>query len=298
MTEWAFGALMRGQIAELCRRGYWTDFLDWAIPYEPGVFTRVLEGYDYLVTCTGALAALKNQGVPFNRIMASAHGVLDLDHALRHVGNEGLDSLAGFSVVSAGLVESSAALGIRRVPVVTPVGHTPAVFEMPLPDRLRVAGYASSYYRVDEGTDVDIKRGALARAACELAGVEFRRAVGYPYQAMPVFYKGVDCVLMSSISEGGPPLPMVEGAMSGRLCLGTPVGTFAEDAKLGTGVLVPVDPDTYVDRVATLLCYYRAHPGVFRDKCAEGREAAVREHAWERRIESWIGFLTGNARCA
>jgi glycosyltransferase involved in cell wall biosynthesis len=60
------------------------------------------------------------------------------------------------------------------------------------------------------------------------------------FHDMPDFYRSVDAVLITSVTEGAQ-LPVKEGAAAGRLVISTPVGDFPLRAYHGVGIIAPIE---------------------------------------------------------
>src|SRR5260370_14292748 len=181
--------------------------------------------------------------------------------------------------------------GVFRVPKVVSLGINFAEFYSKISERLATVGYASSMSVTTYG--VEWKRGALAEAAAREAGLEFRVAGSTANQAsfhdMPEFYRSVDAVLTSSISESGP-LPVMEAAAAGRLVIGTPVGHFPRKAYEGGGILPPIVAGKFKAFTVETLRYYKDNPAAYRDKCHEIQEAA-RKFDWKYKIDEWVELI-------
>ena len=99
---------------------------------------------------------------------------------------------------------------------------------------------------------------------------------------MPDFYRTVDAVLISSISEGAG-LPVMEAAAAGRLVIGTPVGHFPLKAYQGGGIIAPIEAEKFKEFAVATLRYYKENPAAYVEKCRSIQEAA-RKFDWEYSI--------------
>jgi predicted O-methyltransferase YrrM len=140
---------------------------------------------------------------------------------------------------------------------------------------------------------VEWKRGELAEAAAREAGLTFKVAGStgnqIPFHDMPEFYRTVDAVLTSSISEAAQ-LPVMEAAAAGRLVIGTPVGHFPRKAYQGGGILAPIEADKFKVFAAETLRYYKEHPSAYVDKCHVIQDAA-RAFDWQHSIGEWVELI-------
>ena len=130
-------------------------------------------------------------------------------------------------------------------------------------------------------------------AAAREAGLAFKVAGStgnqISFHDMPEFYRSVDALVTSSVSESGP-LPVLEAAAAGKLVIGTPVGHFPQMAYQGAGVMAPIEAEKFTAFTAATLLYYRDHPAAYRDKCRSIQEAA-RQADWQNVIETWIALI-------
>jgi glycosyltransferase involved in cell wall biosynthesis len=182
-------------------------------------------------------------------------------------------------------------MGVSRVPMVAPLGTSFAKFHSAISQRLATVGYASSMSVKTYG--VEWKRGELAAAAAREAGLPFKVAGSTGEQIslhdMPEFYRSVDAVLISSISESGP-LPVIEAAAAGRLVIGTPVGHFPLRAYQGGGIIAPIEAEKYKAFTTATLRYYKENPAAYVDKC-HGIQEAARKFDWQHMIGGWIELI-------
>ena len=147
---------------------------------------------------------------------------------------------------------------------------------------------------------VEWKRGKLAEAAVRDAGLEFKVA-GWTggqisFLDMPDFYRTVDAVVVSSLSEAAQ-LPVMEAAAAGRLVIGTPVGHFPQKAYQGGGILAPIEADKFRSFTAATLRYYRENRAAYVDKCRTIQEAA-RKFDWQHSIGAWVELIEAAAGAA
>jgi glycosyltransferase involved in cell wall biosynthesis len=158
-------------------------------------------------------------------------------------------------------------------------------------ERLTTVGYASSMSVKTYG--IEWKRGKLAEAATREAGLAFKVAGSTANQMsfhdMPAFYRSVDAVVTSSISEAAQ-LPVMEAAAAGRLVIGTPVGHFPLKAYQGAGIIAPIEPDKFKAFTTATLRYYAQNPAAYGDKCLLIQEAA-RKFDWQYSIGDWIELI-------
>jgi predicted O-methyltransferase YrrM len=206
-------------------------------------------------------------------------------------GVEVFDKFANYGVVSESLYCASLMKGVPRVPKVVPTGVNFAEFYSRISERLSTVGYASSMSVKTYG--IEWKRGELAEAAAREAGLEFRVAGStgdqISFHDMPEFYRSVDAVLTSSISESTQH-PGIEAAAAGRLVIGTPVGHFPRKAYEGGGILAPIEAGKFKAFTVETLRYYKDNPTAYRDKCHAIQEAA-KTFDWKYTIDAWVELI-------
>ncbi|HKF63552.1 MAG TPA: glycosyltransferase [Dongiaceae bacterium] len=140
---------------------------------------------------------------------------------------------------------------------------------------------------------VEVKRGELAEACAREAGLDFKIAGStgdqISFHDMPAFYRSVDALLMTSITEGDP-YPVREAAAAGRLVIGTPVGHFPARANDGAGIIAPIEAEKFKAFTVAALRYYKDNPAAYVEKCRE-IQAAARKLDWQYAISDWIELL-------
>ena len=81
---------------------------------------------------------------------------------------------------------------------------------------------------------------------------------------------------------------MLEAAAAGKLCIGTPVGYFAENGLKGGGIQVPIDEEPFVSDTIILLDYYKNNQEEYLKKCLDIQEYARYNYDWKYVIDGWI----------
>ena len=114
------------------------------------------------------------------------------------------------------------------------------------------------------------------------------------FHDMPEFYRSVDAVVTSSISEAAQ-LPVMEAAAAGRLVIGTPVGHFPQRAYDGCGIIAPIEAEKFTAFTAATLRYYKDNPSAYVEKCRSIQEAA-RKFDWHYAIGDWIALIEAARR--
>ncbi len=290
--QWSHGRVYYDLCKQLHRKGCIVDILHWQHDHS-AYFAALMGFYDLVLTAPdGVRTLVDHYGVPCERIIAVSHHEMDIRMLLEQKGADIFDRFAGYGAVSEFVYCASLMQGVRRPPKVVSLGINFAEFYAPPSETLRTVGYASSMSVVTYG--VEWKRGHLAEAAAREAGLAFRVAGSTAEQTsfhdMPDFYRTVDAVLTSSISEAAQ-LPVMEAAAAGRLVIGTPVGHFPLKAYQGGGIIAPIEPEKFVAFAAETLRYYHRHPDEYRRKCQAIQEAA-RRFDWHYSIGDWVELIT------
>jgi glycosyltransferase involved in cell wall biosynthesis len=289
--QWSHGRVYYDLCKQLHRRGYIVDILNWQIDHA-AYMADLISFYDLFMTALDGVRTLTDvYGVPYDRVVALSHHEFDIRMLIEQKGVEVFDKFANYGVVSEYLYCASLMKGVPRVPKVVSLGINFAEFYSKISDRLATVGYASSMSARTYG--IEWKRGELAEAAAREAGLEFSVAGSTGNQTsfhdMPEFYRSVDAVLTSSISEAAQ-LPIMEAAAAGRLVIGTPVGHFPRKAYEGGGILAPVEAGKFKAFTVETLRYYKDNPAAYRDKCHAIQEAA-RRFDWKYTIDEWVELI-------
>ncbi|MBZ9747557.1 glycosyltransferase family 25 protein [Mesorhizobium sp. CO1-1-7] len=290
-TKWSHGRVYYDLARRLHACGFTIDILDWQGNNNEHI-GRIVGYYDlYLTALDGVPTLTDSYGIPCDKIVAISHHEFDMRMLIERKGIEIFDKFANYGVVSEYLYSASAMRGISRIPKVAPLGIDYQSFFSAVPERLTTVGYATSMSVTTYG--VEWKRGALAEAATQQAGLAFKvagsTASQISFHDMPEFYRSVDAVLSSSINESGP-LSVMEGAAAGRLIIGTPVGHFPLKAYQGGGILAPIEAAKFEAFTAATLRYYKENTAAFVEKCHATREAA-RQFDWQYSIGEWIDLF-------
>src|SRR6266852_6651558 len=289
--QWSHGRVYYDLCKQLHRRGYIVDIINWQENHAAYI-ADLIPFYDLFMTALDGVRTLTDiYGVPYDRVIALSHHELDIRMLIEQKGVEVFDKLANYGATSEFIYCSSLMKGVPRVPKVVSMGVNFAEFYSKISERLSTVGYASSMSVTTYG--IEWKRGELAETAAREAGLEFRVAGSTGNQAsfhdMPEFYRSVDAVLTSSISEAAQ-LPVMEAAAAGRLVIGTPVGHFPRKAYEGGGILAPIEAGKFKAFTVETLRYYKDNPIAYQDKCHAIQEAA-RKCDWKYTIDEGVELI-------
>ena len=291
-TKWSHGRVYYDLCKHLYQRGYIVDILDWQINHA-NYIGQIIPYYDLFMTALDGVRTLADTyGVPYDRIIALSHHEFDMRMLIEQKGTEVFEKFANYGVVSESLYWASLTRwGVPRVPMVVSLGVNFLEFCADIPERLATVGYAGSMSVRTYG--VEWKRGELAEESAREAGLAFKVA-GWTgnqisFHDMPDFYRTVDAVLATSVSEGAG-LPVMEAAAAGRLVISTPVGHFPLKAYQGGGIMAPIEAEKFKAFTVATLKYYKDNPGAYVAKCRQIQEAA-RKFDWQYSIGEWVELI-------
>jgi glycosyltransferase involved in cell wall biosynthesis len=289
---WSHGRVYYDVCKHLYERGYIVDIINWQMDHAAYI-GELNAYYDLFISALDGLRTLLEiYGIPPEKVIGLSHHEMDMQVLIEQMGKDVFNRLAGFAVVSYQLFDASMIFGVPREPLVVQLGVNCDEFAAPIPERLQTVGYAGSYsHKTRDG--LEWKRGEIAEAAVREAGLEFKVA-GWtgeqiPFHDMPDFYRSVDAIVVSSVSEGAQ-LPIREGAAAGRLVISTPVGDFPLRASQGLGVIAPIEGHKYQQFVTALLRHYKQDRAAFLKQCGQTQEAA-RQIDWKNLITDWIELI-------
>jgi glycosyltransferase involved in cell wall biosynthesis len=289
-NRWAFGLIHHSLIKELYKYNIHANLLDWTKSYTEEEFFYLNNTYDIFVTHPEAVHILHNvYHVPLNKIVAVAHGEWDLFLAKQSFGTDFYESLYNFGVVSEALEKKAEQLGISARPSVVEIGIDADIYDCPISDKLEIIGYGGLKESKDHMGN-EIKRGWMVDdALCDI-NVHVQFSDQYNYLCMPGYYRNIDCLVVSS-SEESVGLPAMEAAAAGRLVLGTPVGYFEKHGKNGGGIVLPVEPFLFMEKLKEHVVYYANNPDEYKYRCLQIQKYAKENYSWETKVEGWINLF-------
>ncbi|WP_296746831.1 glycosyltransferase [Mesorhizobium sp.] len=295
-TKWSHGRVYYDLCRHLHDRGYLVDILDWQQNHAEYAH-QLISYYDFVIAALDGVSTLADSyHVPFDKIIAISHHEFDIRMLVEQKGIEVFEKFANYGVVSEYVYCASLMRGVPRVPMVASLGVNFDEFYSDVSDKLAAVGYASSMSVKTYG--VEWKRGELAQAAVADAGLTFRIAGSTGNQTsfldMPEFYRSVDAVVTSSVSEAAQ-LPVMEAAAAGRLVIGTPVGHFPRKAYQGAGIMAPIEAGKFKAFTTETLRFYKDNPGLYTEKCKSIQNAA-RNFDWVHSIDEWVTLIDSSDR--
>ena len=287
-NRWAFGTIHHGLCKELYKHDIYSNLLDYDVQYTQEEFDLLINTYDFFVTQPDSIPKLLNYNVPLEKIVAVAHAEWDINLSNLHE----IDKLTNnYKIHSYGVISSklfniveNANYAIKPKLVTNGV-HFDALYSKPS-TLLNIIGYGGTMHGYNFSGQ-EIKRGHLVQQISEITELYFYPNAVYNHLSMPGYYKRVSCIVMSSIEEACG-LPMLEAAAAGKLCIGTPVGYFAENGLKGGGIQVPIDEELFISDTVILLDYYKNNQEEYIKKCLDIQEYARYNYDWKYVIDGWI----------
>lgn len=320
--NWAWASMARG-IAKHAPEGYDVRVVDQT---DFGALTRpalqfVLDEFDAVCQFSWTECPLSSatKPLPVKRMctVIASHGIeFDMNLASKSIperiatrlrnkesARERLPRFDAVLCVSQRLQELASKLCGKAVLATPGVDHS-MFYPVPLPmgDRLRVGWCGQK--QDDPGKDVKGFREILLPLIDKLRDrVQFivnpRTAKNaLPHAEMVAWYKGLDCVISTSCSEGCQ-MPLLEAAACGRAAIATDVGAASEliDDKLN-GILIPSwrtkeDAKARVDTFADVLLSLN---GRRKDVERMGENAGAKVAAcfnWAQRAPEWLKMIGG-----
>jgi glycosyltransferase involved in cell wall biosynthesis len=277
--QWSNGRVYYDLCKSLSKYGYIADILDWQTGHGSYI-NDIMQFYDLIISALDGIQVLMDiYNVPPEKIIAISHWTLAIQDFIEKKGLEPFAKFAGYGVVGHTLLWDSLTLGVPRVPKVVSLGINFTEFFGEISEGLQTVGYAGSR-SVKTKYGVEIKRGELAEQCAQEAGLNFKPAGFWSgpgsetgIHDMPGYYKTVDAVLVTSLTEAAG-LPAMEAAAAGKLVISTPVGHFPLKAYAGGGIIAPIETDKFREFTVQTLRFYQENPQAYAAKCREIQEAA------------------------
>jgi hypothetical protein len=288
-TQWALGSIHTALCKELYEYGIDADLIDWEKEYTSDDWMAFDRTYDIFVTLPGSgVSALTSAGVPYSKIVAIAHGRYDLDAGVA-LGND-FSALKGFAGIATSLVDDAKRLGISRTMSLVRNGIHVDRFDMPISRKLSVIGYAGADTAYTH-SGTEWKRSKLAEEIATRVGLPLVKAGFRPFLSMPDFYRGIDCVVVSSDENEACGLPILEAAASGRLPLSARVGITCE-FKSPPGIIVPTKSEDFVEAAVERLSELVASPAKYHSMCETARAYARKNYDWSVVAPEWAKVVS------
>lgn len=286
-NNWVFGKIFNELVKHLYPE-YDCDIFDWGKVQERENTDRMQQKYDlFFSTPVGCFFLHDTYGIPLERCYGHAHSDFDIVDALRRFPRNYFDQLRGYAGVSDPLRYVSFSHGIQRIPTVLPVGVTCANYQRQPPTQIAKLGYFGRMARKDGA--FDIKRGYLAQAVAERAGLIFWNREHVPFFAADRLYHEVDLVVFCSLVEGNPYVAM-EACAAGVPTLGTRVGIFPDIAAMGAGIALPMEENAFIDSAVNIIRSLQNEPDLYARMCQAALEVG-KTFDWSIVKRTWIHEL-------
>lgn len=134
-------------------------------------------------------------------------------------------------------------------------------------------------------TDLILPSAKMAKVRTKIAMSNSNSYI--PLKKMPEFYRGIDCYICASLSEGFS-LSVLEAAASGCVIITTKVGGTEELIKDGyNGFLV----DRNIEAISNKICILKNDSNLFSTISRNMRNFVVDNYGWDKTTPAWIKFL-------
>lgn len=302
--EWSYGRVHYDLTKYLGKYGFNCHILPWNKSY----FLEEMKEYDVcvdtFVTTPHGWISLKSYDIQPNKCVVLAHSRTDLVDLIQAYGVQEFEKFKEFGCLNQHLIDLSKELGIKRTPILMPIGVCYETFTTKISDKLKTVGFGSFYSEKETFSNIDendlfsyskrVKRGWLAKQAVEAAGLEFKIANTYhnSFVTMPGFYDSVDAIICASTEEGCC-MPTMEGAAAGKLIITTPLGN-AGDVIKGSDIdilIAPFEEDQYLEKVTEILKFYKDNDAAYKEACLNLSEK-MKKFDWHSVINYWVDALS------
>lgn len=297
--DWAFGRIHTELSKYFFQYGINAHFLDWSKIYRREEIYHLNKHFDLWFTSPHGWKGLSSYdvGVEPEKMIVVTHSKLDITEPYEQL-KDMYDRFYSYGVVSNWLKNESKNYGIKREPLVCPLGIDYKTFKMDISRRLDSIGFASSFNRRHEicrGHDaaekafgMRVKRGYLAEDISIRTDLELKiaRNLSTNFNTMPAFYKSVDSILITSTHEGAG-LPVLEAGAAGKLVLSTNVGHFEERVGKKGAIELPMEEHHLVEYATDILNYYKINSHIYMNKCFQIQEHAE-SYDWKYVIKDWL----------
>lgn len=293
--RWAFGSIHSALCKELYDYGIDADILDWSQLYTDDEWKDFNQIYDLFVTIlSSGVASLVQNNIPYQKIIAVAHGESDIDAASYYKND--FDKLLGYAGISPSLIQYSKSLNVSREMKLLRNGIIFDRFYSPISSNLSTLGYAGSLIHPSFGGKGNFKRSHLVSQISEKLNIPLiiaqpQDGTNRSFIRMPEFYTQVDCIIVSSDTAESCGLPLMEGAAAGRLPISSRIGITC-DFDNPPGLILPLDEEGFVSEGVERIKELIANPKKYRSMCKDAQEFAREHYDWKTVIGMWADLLT------
>lgn len=289
-NRWIFGKLHNELIKVLYPEIY-CDILDASIGIMPERMHLFLNKYDYIVTTpwAGITVVHKQMYIPLNKIVAMAHGELDITAAFRDgATDDHYNELGGYIAVSDKIRDFSKTKGITRVPEILGVGVFSDLYKKEISKEIKTIGYVGCFHRIEE--NVDIKRGYIAERIANINNLYFKHVNDINFLTVEQMYQDIDILIFCSLTEGNP-YSAIEAFASGVPVIGTDVGIFKKLSMNGGGFVLPVNEDEFIAQASSIINYLKENPEEYNKISIKAKEAS-KQYDWFNLKSRWIDYFS------
>lgn len=288
--QWAYGSIHSALCKELRQYDIDADILDWTGKYTDEEWEDFNRIYDLFVTTpSDPVKSLIKHHIPYEKIIAVAHGIKDIDGGLYHQNN--FNSLFKYAAVSPSLIEYSQSVGIQKEMKLVRNGIYFDRFYQPISSNLSVIGYAGELEHLNFTNTSDCKRSHLVHQIIEKIQLPLIIAGKRDYIRMPAYYPIVDSIIVSSDYESCG-LPLMESAAAGRLPISAKIGIL-NDVENPPGLILPLESLEFVNEGVEKIKELMSDTVKFQQMCQEAQDFAREYYDWSAVIEMWADLLTG-----
>ena len=291
-VTWSLGNIHNNLVKEFCKRGIYSNMLNWDFDYSVREFDYLNKIYDVFVTLPGpCVNLLLSKGIPSNKIICVAHSRFDVKNGV----DAGIPwaSLRNVVAISPDLVKTHKILGVDVNVELVQNGIDFELFHREPATELTRLGYFGSDFAPDvlAGTG-DCKRKHLAESISTITGLPL---IGTGSKlvnlCMPTLYESIDSLIMPSSSPEACGLPYMEAAAAGRLPISSSVGII-DHLGQPAGLVLRMDEESFVEQAVFHINELVASPKRFRSLCVEAQDFAHHYYDWSAVIGRWIDVLT------
>lgn len=288
-NKWVFGKI-HNELIKVLHPDIYCDILDASVEIMSDKMMLFLNKYDYIVTTpwAGITVLHKKGGIPLDRIIAIAHGDLDISAATRDgATSQDFDRLAGYAVISNTISKFSKKKKIKRVPHILRVGVFTDLYNKEVPAEINTIGYVGSYSRLED--DIDIKRGYIAKKIADKLGLNFVHVHGINFLTIEQMYKDIDILIFCSLTEGNP-YSALEAFASGIPVIGTDVGVFKKLASSGGGFVLPTSENKFIAQACETINLLKKNTSDYVKSCICAKIQS-KIYDWSKLRHEWINYF-------
>lgn len=290
-TEWIF-AKIHNELVKALYPDIYCDFVSWRRMFSREEIDIYCDKYDFIVsTPEGCFVLNSTYNIPLKKLVAVAHSEWDIWYPIKSMGYniDNYVELAGYTVISEALMESSINFRIRKIPQVLKVGLFTDNYKPRKRTYVKNIGYYSRLSRIENG--VDIKRGNLVKTITESLGMNFIYREDVDYHAMDHMYQDIDIYMFASLNEGNP-YAALEALSCGIPVIGTSVGIFKNFANTGCCFVLPMEENAFIKYAVEKINLLREDDLLYNEMSKQAIKQS-KTFDWSVLRKDWIRFFRG-----